>query len=297
MSANIAVINFTAGGTLTVSGKTTLGDQLLSMNSGSFQGLSTTTLATSGAATFSVLPTSTQTPTINAQLTTKVYVDTQITATDLARKLYVDASMGVLNLLIGSTDAARKLYVDASMGVLNTRITSVDAARKTYVDNAIQALTYPGKVVLMKCWSGNVPNPSYVAFNPTVNSGQYSTNWTRIIVKYFQPISSNNFILATFDCNYSVSGNANSGPDTFNARILVNGVPCAFKTVDLGGYRACGSLFPISAYSTTIGASVPANNGLIGVEIQAQQGTADDTLTIDTGNWSLSVSEMTPYDI
>ena len=297
MSANIAVINFSAGGTLTVSGKTTLGSELLSMNSGSFQGLSTTSLATSGATTFNALPTSTMTPTSNSQLTTKVYVDTQITTTDLARKSYVDASMGVLNSLIASTDAARKSYVDASMGVLNTRITSVDANRKTYIDNAITALTYPGKVVLMKCWSANIPNPGYVVFNPTVNSGQYSTNWTRILLDDFQVISSSNFVLITFDCNYSVSGNANSGVDSFNARILVNGVQCAYKSVSLGDYRASGTLFPLTAYSAATSAALPANKGFITIEVQAQQGSADDILTIDSSNWNLTVSETTPYNI
>ena len=79
MSANIAVINFTAGGTLTVSGRTMLGDQLLSMSAASFQGIATTSLAVSGASTFNgSLPTSTQTPTSDNQLTTKVYVDTKI---------------------------------------------------------------------------------------------------------------------------------------------------------------------------------------------------------------------------
>ena len=75
MSSNLAVVNFAVGGTLTVSGRTTLGDTT-SMSSGSFQGLETTTLAVSGASTFNnSLPTSTQTPTSNSQLTTKKYVD------------------------------------------------------------------------------------------------------------------------------------------------------------------------------------------------------------------------------
>ena len=294
MSANIAVINFTAGGTLTVSGKTTLGDQLLSMNSGSFQGLSTTSLAVSGGTTFFALPTSTMTPTSNSQLTTKVYVDSQITATDLARKAYVDASMGVLHTLIASTDASRKAYVDVADGSLNSRITSVDAARKTYIDTAIQALTYPGKVVLMKCWSSNIAVAGTI-FNPIIDSGQNSSNWTRITIKTFKPISSSNFLSISFDCNYSVSGNANSGPDSFNARILVNGVQCAYKSVNLGGYRSSGTLFPLTAHSPAL--SADANNGYILIDVLAQQGTADDILTIDSNNWNLTVSETTPYNI
>ena len=294
MSANIAVVNFTAGGTLTVSGKTTLGSELLSMNSGSFQGLSTTSLATSGATTFNALPTSTMTPTSNSQLTTKVYVDTQITSTDLARKTYVDNADGVLNTRITSVDASRKTYVDNADGVLNTRITSVDANRKTYIDNAITALTYPGKVVFMKCWSANVYDAAKV-FNPIIDSGQNSNNWTQITSTTFKPISPNNFLSITFDCNYSVSGNANSGVDTFNAKILVNNTQCAYKTVNLGGYRSSGTLFPLSAYSPALSAS--ANQGYIYIDVMAQQGTADDILTIDKDNWTLTVTEMTPYDL
>ena len=341
MSTNIAVINFTCGGTLAVSGRTTLGDQLLSMSAASFQGIATTSLAVSGASTFNgSLPTSTQTPTSDTQLTTKIYVDTEISTlntsllsyvdeangvldnqvqgyirdTDLARKLYMDASYGVLDRLIISTDSSRKSYVDASYGVLNsritnvdasrktyiddadgvlnTRITSVDSARKTYVDNAITALTYPGKVVFMTCWSANV---SYAAkvFNPIINSGQNSDNWTQITSTTFKPISPNNFLAITFDCNYSVSGSADSGNDSFNARIMVNNTQCSYKTVNLGGYRSSGTLFPISAYSPALSAS--GNQGYIYIYVMAQQGTANDILTIDADNWTLTVTEMTPY--
>ena len=107
MSSNLAVINFAVGGTLTVSGRTTLGDTT-SMSSGSFQGLETTTLQVSDTSTFNnSLPTSTQTPTSNNQLTTKKYVD--------------DADT-VLNTRITDTDSAQKTYIDASYNELNTKI-------------------------------------------------------------------------------------------------------------------------------------------------------------------------------
>ena len=339
MSANIAVINFTAGGTLTVSGKTTLGAELLSMSSSSFQGVATTSLAVSGTTTFNgSLPTSTQTPTSNTQLTTKVYVDskistlntsllsyvdeangvqsnqlqeiirdtdlarksymdasygvlnTRVTDTDAAQRLYVDASYGVLNKRVTDTDAAQRLYVDASYGVLNSRVTSVDADRKTYIDTAIQALNYPGKVVFMKGWSSNVYYAATI-FNPIIES----KTWTRITFPTFKPISPNNFLMITFDCNYSVSGSADSGNDSFNARIMVNNTQCSYKTVNLGGYRSSGTLFPLSAYAPA--QSTTTNQGYISIEVMAQQGTANDILTIDRYSWVLTVSEMTPYDL
>jgi hypothetical protein len=136
------------GGTLTVSGNTTLAQPLLSSSFANFQGLSTTSLNATGASTFNnSLPTSTQTPTSNNQLTTKIYVDTadntlntRITETDSAQKTYFDASYNTLNNRITNTDADQRTYIDGSYNTLNTRITNVDALRKTYIDNADTAL-------------------------------------------------------------------------------------------------------------------------------------------------------------
>ena len=141
MSANLAVINFAVGGTLTVSGNVTLSNPISSISSANFYGLSTTTLAVSANSTFNgSLPTSTQTPTSNTQLTTKVYVDSQITNTDSTRKSYIDIADNSLNLLITSTDATRKSYVDIADHSLNLLIISTDTARKSYVDIADNSL-------------------------------------------------------------------------------------------------------------------------------------------------------------
>ena len=147
MSSNLAVINFAVGGTLTVSGRTTLGDTT-SMSSGSFQGLETTTLQVSDTSTFNnSLPTSTQTPTLNSQLTTKTYVDSadmvlndRITSTDSAQKTYIDASYNELNTRITSTDSSRKTYIDNADKVLDDRITSTDSAQKRYIDASYNEL-------------------------------------------------------------------------------------------------------------------------------------------------------------
>jgi hypothetical protein len=132
MSSNLSVINFAVGGTLTISGKTTLAETILSSSTASFQGVSTTSLTTTGTSTFTSLPTSTQIPTLDSQLTTKIYVDTA----DSTQKLYIDDADTVLNNRITSVDNLRKTYVDDADTVLNNRITSVDNLRKTYVDDA-----------------------------------------------------------------------------------------------------------------------------------------------------------------
>jgi hypothetical protein len=147
MSSNLAVINFTVGGTLSISGKTTLAESVLSSSSVDIQGLTTTSLNTTGTSTFTKLPTSTQTPTLDSQLTTKTYVDTadgivnkRITDTDADQRTYIDASLNTLNTRITDTDSAQKTYIDASYNTLNTRITDTDADQKTYIDTQDTAL-------------------------------------------------------------------------------------------------------------------------------------------------------------
>jgi hypothetical protein len=152
MSSNLAVINFTVGGTLTVSGNTTLVQPIYSSSTASFQGLITTSLNTTGASTFINLPTSTQTPTSNSQLTTKIYVDTvdntlntRITNTDADQRIYVDGSYNTqriyidqqdtsLNTRITNTDSAQRIYIDQQDTSLNTRITTTDADQRIYID-------------------------------------------------------------------------------------------------------------------------------------------------------------------
>jgi hypothetical protein len=148
MSSNLAVINFTVGGTLTVSGKITLSETVLSSSSVDVQGLSTTSLDVTGTSTFDgSLPTSSKTPTLDSQLTTKIYVDTadsvvnkRITDTDANQRIYIDGSLNTLNTRITDTDSAQKIYIDASYNTLNTRITNTDADQKTYIDTQDTAL-------------------------------------------------------------------------------------------------------------------------------------------------------------
>jgi hypothetical protein len=125
MSSNLAVINFAVGGTLVVSGKTTLAETVLSSSSVDIQGLTTTSLNTTGTSTFTSLPTSSQTPTLDSQLTTKIYVDT---------------ADGVVNKRITDTDADQRIYIDGTYNALNKRITDTDSAQKTYIDASYNAL-------------------------------------------------------------------------------------------------------------------------------------------------------------
>jgi hypothetical protein len=145
--SNLAVVNFAVGGTLSISGKTTLAETILSSSTASFQGLSTTTLNTTGASTFTSLPTSTQTPTQDSQLTTKVYVDTadttlntRITDTDSAQRTYIDTQDTALGKRITDNNTSVRTYIDASYNELNTRVTGNDTDVRTYIDNSYNEL-------------------------------------------------------------------------------------------------------------------------------------------------------------
>jgi hypothetical protein len=144
MSSNLAVINFAVGGKLVVSGKTTLAETVLSSSSMDIQGLTTTSLNTTVTSTFTSLPISSQTPILDNQLTTKVYVNTvdgvvnkRITDTDADQRIYIDASYNALNKRITDTDALQKKYIDDADGVLNDRITKTDTDQKTFIDKQI----------------------------------------------------------------------------------------------------------------------------------------------------------------
>jgi hypothetical protein len=138
MSSNLAV-----GGTLSISGKTTLAETVLSSSSVDVQGLMTTTLNATGTSTFNgSLPTSTKTPKLDSQLTTKIYVDTadgvvnkRITDTDADQRIYIDGSYNALNKRITDTDADQRIHIDGSYNALNKRITDTDADQRIYIDN------------------------------------------------------------------------------------------------------------------------------------------------------------------
>jgi hypothetical protein len=134
--SNLAVVNFSVGGTLTISGKTTFAETVLSSSSASFQGLSTSNFNATGLSTFnSFLPTSTKTPTSLFQFTTKIYVDTEDAALDKKisdQKIYIDEA----DTALGKRITDQKTYIDEADTALGKRITD----QKTYIDEADTAL-------------------------------------------------------------------------------------------------------------------------------------------------------------
>jgi hypothetical protein len=283
------------GGTLTVSGKITLGETVLSSSSMDIQGLTTTSLNVTGNSTFTKLPTSTQTPTLDSQLTTKIYVDTadgivnkRITDTDSDQKLYIDGSYNALNERITNTDSAQKTYIDASYNTLNTRITDTDADQKTYIDTQDTALgeritaqrtyidTYkPNNVIQMKVY--NSPTRPQTGITSSSAKG---TAYTILFSELFVSKSNNSTIQVIFDGEWGISG---STVDSWKSSIFINNQIITTKIARFNQDNRNSSivLFPISSaiINDTKNKNIP-----ISIQAAAIQSGSNDTLTLNTYN-------------
>jgi hypothetical protein len=154
--SNLSVVNFTCGGYLTVSGICTLSSVLNSSANMDIQGLKTSTLAVTGIATFNgSLPTSSKTPVLDNELTTKIYVDNQ----DATQKTYIDEKVTTINSRIDANEtgisnnttridtnsndiSTNTNNISTNNTNLNERIKTTDENRKTYIDEQIYANVY-----------------------------------------------------------------------------------------------------------------------------------------------------------
>ena len=296
MSSNLAVINFAVGGTLTISGMTTLAETILSSSTASFQGVSTTSLTTTGTSTFTSLPTSSQIPTLDNQLTTKVYVDiadttlnTRITDTDSAQRTYLDTQDTALGKRITDTDSAQRTYIDTQDTELGKRITDTDSAQRTYLDTQDTALgkritdtdaaqrtyidTYkPNDIIQMKVYHrGGLASTS-----------AKGTTYTILFSDLFVSKSNNSTIQVSFDCQWGISG-LGFTDDSWKSSIFINGDIIATKVVVFNNDSRHSSvvLFPISAaiINDTKNKNIP-----ISIQAAAIQANPDQTLTLNTYN-------------
>jgi hypothetical protein len=298
--SNLAVVNFAVGGTLVISGKSTLAETILSSSTASFQGLSTTSLNTTGTSTFNnSLPTSTQTPTLNSQLTTKTYVDTadttlntRITDTDSAQRTYLDNQDTALGKRITDNNTSVRLYIDASYNELNTRVTNTDSDQKKYIDTQDSALgkritdtdsaqrlyidTFkPNDIIQMKVY--NSPNKSQGGLASTSAKG---TTYTILFSELFPSKSNNSTIQVIFDAEWGITG---STVDSWKSSIFINGNIITTKVVRFNqdNRRSSVVLFPISGaiINDTKNKNIP-----ISIQASAIQSGSEDTLTLNTYN-------------
>lgn len=129
-------------------------------------------------------------------------------------------------------------------------------------------------------------NTSFWTFssgNVTNNSGTY----TNVASVSYTPVSDSSHLLIEYHAPYTVSGSAT---DTWRSRITVNGVEKTYRTqvwVDVAGQDVRSSvIFPIS---------MKVDNNVttaLTINISVARTTGDDTLTVDTNNAFLKISEF-----
>ena len=274
-----------------------MAETVLSSSTASFQGLSTTSLTTTGTSTFNgSLPTSTKTPTLDSQLTTKIYVDTAdttlntritdndtsvrtyidasynelnniVSTKDTAVRTYIDASYNELNTLVSGNDTSVRTYIDASYNELNTRITKTDADQRTYID------TYkPNDVIQMKVY--NVPEGG---LSSTFAKG---TDYTILFSKLFPSKSNNSTIQVVFDAEWGING---STVDSWKSSIFINNQIVTTKIARFNQDNRQSSivLFPISGAITN---DTKNKNIAISIQAAAIQSGLNDTLTLNSYN-------------
>lgn len=128
-------------------------------------------------------------------------------------------------------------------------------------------------------------NTSFWTFsdgNVTNASGTY-TDFASVS---YTPVSASSHLLIEYHAPYTVSG---SVADTWRSRITVGGSEITYRTqvwVDtLGQDNRSSVLFPISMkYSNSVTTA-------LSIKIQAARSSGDDTLTVDTNNAYLRISE------
>jgi hypothetical protein len=263
------------------------------------QGLTTTSLNVTGTSTFTKLPTSTQTPTLDNQLTTKTYVDTadttlntRITDTDSAQREYIDTQDTALGKRISDTDSTQKTYIDEQYTTLNTRITDTDSNQRTYLDTQDTALgkrisdtdaaqriyidTYkPNDIIQMKVY--NSPNKSQGGLASTNARG---TAYTILFSQLFPSKSNNSTIQVIFDAEWGITG---STVDSWKSSIFINNQIITTKVVRFNQDNRNSSiiLFPISG---AIINDTKNKNIAISIQAAAIQSDSNDTLTLNTYN-------------
>jgi hypothetical protein len=118
MSNNISVNNFAIGGTSAFTGTVSLASQLISGSTGSFQGLTTTDLTTTGNVIHDVLPICNVLPVSSNELSNKGYVDTANGLQDVRLTNIDNLNIAQNNRLTG---------VETKNTLQDTRLTNNDA--------------------------------------------------------------------------------------------------------------------------------------------------------------------------
>lgn len=124
----------------------------------------------------------------------------------------------------------------------------------------------------------------------TFSSGNVSNNsgtYTDVANVSYTPVSASSHLLIEYHAPYTVSGSAT---DTWRSKITINGTEITYRTqvwVNVAGQDVRSSvIFPIA---------MKANNSVttaLTIKVSVARTTGDDTLTVDTNNAFLKISEF-----
>jgi hypothetical protein len=279
MSRNLSVSNFVVGGSLTVTGAVTLTDTLFSSSSAEFVNLSITNL-----------PTSSQIPSSDFQLTNKLYLDGQINTvntnigtnttniatntTDISTNT-TDISNNKTNISTNTTNiATNTTNIATNTTDISTNTTDISNNKTNISTNTtdISNLKTPssGDILQMKVYNTQIRN--------TVQPSADGNGIVTIREITFIRKSTNSTILVHFDARYYVSSFSSS--EIWNSFITIAGTNIIQKIARYG--TASGSnnselvLFPITGCQTDIN----YKDVFIRIRVQAQDANRDSNIII-----------------
>jgi hypothetical protein len=275
MSSNLAVVNFTVGGSLTVSGKITLAETVLSSSSVDIQGLTTTTINITGKTTLKDTLTSTSTGSFQGLSTTTLNATSTGSFQGLSTTNLNATGLSTFNSSLPTStlkptldnDFTTKIYVDTA-----------DSTNKTYIDTNVS----PINKFLFSGLKNSTEDPT---ITPTNISVGYNTTSGLTTGRNNTVIGQNCMLLTTSSSNNTVFGSSimqsfnPSGADGSNIafgrtvlQILKTG------TFNVGyGLNVLGSLTN-GSFNTAIGINagssvIGSNNTCIGTNT-GQSGTS-----------------------
>jgi hypothetical protein len=298
MSSNLAVVNFTVGGTLVVSGKITLAETVLTSSSMDIQGLTTTTINITGKTTLKDTLTSTSTGSFQGLSTTTLNATSTGSFQGLSTTNLNATGLSTFNSSLPTStlkptldnDFTTKIYVDTA-----------DSTNKTYIDTNVS----PINKFLFSGLKNSTEDPT---ITPTNISVGYNTTSGLTTGRNNTVVGQNSMSLTTSSSNNTVFGSSimqsfnPSGADGSNIafgrtvlQILKTG------TFNVGyGLNVLGSLtngsfntaLEINAGSSVIGSNNTGQSGtslfqkstalgfgsLINASNQIMLGTIDDTV-------------------
>jgi hypothetical protein len=298
MSSNLSVVNFTVGGSLTVSGICTLSSVLNSSSNMDIQGMKTSTLEVTGISTFDgSLPTSTQNVVNNDQLTTKIYVDNQ----DATQKTYIDENVTTINSRIDTnkTDISNNTTNIATNNTnIATNTTNIATNETNIATNTTNISTNTTNISTNSNDISNLKTPASgeiiqtKIFTSRVNGGQVSissdgSGLVTIFRELFTTVSNNSKVYVDYNSGWGIT--TYNSVEEWGSFLFAGSTQLSTRISQIGTNVSNNnaSLLPIRGFYNN---NAKNNNLFIRVDIQARD--ANTTSNFFTRNENCVITEI-----